>query len=145
MGKSGTPAAPRRRPAPTPPSPSAPRPRGPRTRRWRPAPHRDTELEDSVASTAIAADTGLLVEPSNGALRIVDPLIAARQRAWTVAEAPNVTYLQPAIAADGSFLIAIAAGHLLRWYLPSSRSQAETMAWLGTLTNVTSEVLQPPR
>ena len=108
-------------------------------------PHRVTNLEDSVASTALVADTGLLVEPRNGALRIVDPLITARQRAWILAEAPNATYLQPAIAPDGSYLIALAAGRLLRWHLPSPRSQAETKAWLETLTNVTSEVLQPPR
>ena len=99
------------------------------------------DLEESFGkAVSMAAETGLIVEPKDGVIEVVDPLIdSGSRRRWKLAEAANVSYLEPQISTDGRHVIARAGARLLLWPLALPGSQAEAITWLDRLTNAVSE------
>ena len=96
--------------------------------------HRVTAALPSIdgSSAAMSADTGLVVVLEHGALAIIDPL--ARQR-WTLAWPDRIKFDSPAIAADGSRVLARTPTGLLVWSIALPPTPEATVSWLDAMTN----------
>jgi serine/threonine protein kinase len=90
---------------------------------------------------SMAADTGTLVIPHAGGVRIVD---APRHFTWTLSEQPpspslhdpsTTPYTQPRISTDGTRVIAKLPTGLVTWAIPMPPGPAETAKWVESLTN----------
>jgi hypothetical protein len=97
-----------------------------------------TEAIPSIdgSSAAMSPDTGMLVVLDHGALVVVDPL--ARQT-WTLAPATGVTFVRPAISADGRRVLAQTKRSLLIWTLDLPADAEATVRWLDAMTNAVEE------
>ncbi len=100
-------------------------------------PDQVTDLEEVFgARLSMSAETGVIVEGKEGAIEVIDPLVANRR--WTLASSPGVTYGAPQISTDGRWVIAKTPQSLLLWTLDVPATQPATTEWLERLTNAVS-------
>jgi hypothetical protein len=97
-----------------------------------------SEALASIASSsaAMAPDTGMLVAVERGALTILDPLVHQR---WTLALPSGVTFVAPAISADGRRVVAGTPRSLLAWSIDLPDGAEATVRWLDAMTNAVDD------
>jgi len=95
------------------------------------------EPEGGDRRVSMAADTGLVGEAREGRIELVDPLV--KNRRWTLASTPGVTYSHPQLSTDGRWVLARTPGRLLVWQLARPASAEDTAAWLEAMTNAVAD------
>ncbi len=102
---------------------------------------RDDPRGRAKVPLSIAADTGTLVVPSNGGIRVVDPIgrhtwaLAVQPPAESLYDPSTATYLHPRISADGTRVIARLPDGLVTWSIAVPGGTAETARWMDAMTN----------
>ena len=89
-----------------------------------------------ASAAAMAPDAGILVAIERGALQILDPQVHQR---WTLALPSRVTFADPAIASDGTRVVARTQRGLLVWSIELPASAEATVQWLATMTNAVDD------
>ncbi len=97
-------------------------------------PDQISDLDETfTARLSMSTETGVIVEAKDGGIQVIDPLV--KNRRWTLASSPGVTYTAPQISTDGRWVIAKTPQSLLLWTLAVPATQQDTLAWLERLTN----------
>jgi hypothetical protein len=107
-------------------------------------PNQVVDTEHSVGSrnkdeqaVSMSADTGLIVIAQEGRIEVIDPRV--RNRKWTLASTPGVTYSKPRISTDGRWVLARAGTSLLVWSIALPGGPTEMATWLETMTNAVAD------
>ncbi len=107
-------------------------------------PNEVIDTEQSVGSrnkdeqaVSMSADTGLIVIAQEGRIEVIDPLV--KNRKWTLASTPGVTYGKPRISTDGRWVLARAGTSLLVWNLALPQGPEEVATWLDAMTNAVAD------